>query len=200
MDLSVKPLDNGIVLVSDISLTQKCIKGGIGILKSYLNNKIFPIEDKLNDDDVYYTSLLSCYEMIKTGTTTFNDMFKKKIKADEYLKNAKSIFNEEKNKAEEMKKEILESANKEKEDILNQANLEKEDILKKVQEEKEKLLMEKEEKKPVKKQTKKKENVPLVKQDKKITKKASSKKKESNEYLQSLKKSSNKKNKKVKGK
>lgn len=44
-------------------------------LNDWLNNKIWPIEDKLTDDDMYYTSLLSCIEMIKTGTTLSNDMY-----------------------------------------------------------------------------------------------------------------------------
>jgi len=44
-------------------------------LMDWLNTKIWPIEDKFKDEDVYYTSLLSCYEMIKSGTTTFNDMY-----------------------------------------------------------------------------------------------------------------------------
>lgn len=44
-------------------------------LDSWLNNKIWPIEDKMTDEDIYYTTLLSCIEMIKTGTTTFNDMY-----------------------------------------------------------------------------------------------------------------------------
>ena len=44
-------------------------------LDNWLKNKIWPIEDKMTDDDMYYTSLLSIIEMIKTGTTTFNDMY-----------------------------------------------------------------------------------------------------------------------------
>ena len=44
-------------------------------LQDWLNNKIWPIEDKMDEDDVYYGSLLSCMEMIKTGTTTSNDMY-----------------------------------------------------------------------------------------------------------------------------
>lgn len=44
-------------------------------LDSWLNNKIWPIEDKLTDDDLYYTTLLSMVEMIKTGSTCFNDMY-----------------------------------------------------------------------------------------------------------------------------
>lgn len=44
-------------------------------LNSWLNDMIWPVEDKLTNEDVYYTTLLSCYEMIKTGTTTCNDMY-----------------------------------------------------------------------------------------------------------------------------
>ena len=44
-------------------------------LDSWLNDKIWPIEDKLTDDDLYYTTLLSMIEMIKTGSTCFNDMY-----------------------------------------------------------------------------------------------------------------------------
>lgn len=44
-------------------------------LNDWLNNKIWPIEDNLTNDDVYYSTLLSCIEMIKTGTTMCNDMY-----------------------------------------------------------------------------------------------------------------------------
>lgn len=44
-------------------------------LNDWLNSKIWPIEDKLTDEDMYYTSLLSCIEMIKTGTVLSNDMY-----------------------------------------------------------------------------------------------------------------------------
>ena len=44
-------------------------------LQKWLNEKIWPIEDKLTDEDVYYSSLLSLIEMIKTGTTCSNDMY-----------------------------------------------------------------------------------------------------------------------------
>ncbi len=38
-------------------------------------SEIFPIEDKLNDDDIYWASLLGISEMIKSGCTTFSDMY-----------------------------------------------------------------------------------------------------------------------------
>lgn len=44
-------------------------------LMDWLENAIFPVEDKLRPDDIYWNSLLSCIELIKSGTTTFNDMY-----------------------------------------------------------------------------------------------------------------------------
>lgn len=44
-------------------------------LQEWLNDKIWPMEDKLNEKDIYYASLLSCIEMIKSGTTCFNDQY-----------------------------------------------------------------------------------------------------------------------------
>ncbi len=44
-------------------------------LDAWLNDKIWPIENHMCDEDIYYTTLLSCLEMIKTGTTCFNDMY-----------------------------------------------------------------------------------------------------------------------------
>jgi len=44
-------------------------------LNDWLNKKIWPIENNMTDEDVYYTSLLSIIEMIKTGTTCSNDMY-----------------------------------------------------------------------------------------------------------------------------
>lgn len=44
-------------------------------LRDWLNKKIWPMEAKLTEEDIYYASLLSCIEMIKTGTTTFNDQY-----------------------------------------------------------------------------------------------------------------------------
>lgn len=43
--------------------------------QDWLTEKIWPIEDKLTPNDVYKSSLLSCIEMIKTGTTTVNDQY-----------------------------------------------------------------------------------------------------------------------------
>ncbi len=44
-------------------------------LQDWLTKKIWPMEDKLTNEDIYYTSYLSFLEMIKTGTTTINDMY-----------------------------------------------------------------------------------------------------------------------------
>lgn len=44
-------------------------------LQYWLKNKIWPIEDKLSNEDIYWATMLSCLEMIKTGTTTINDMY-----------------------------------------------------------------------------------------------------------------------------
>lgn len=45
------------------------------ITQDWLEKKIWPMEDKLTKEDIYYASLLSFVEMIKTGTTTINDMY-----------------------------------------------------------------------------------------------------------------------------
>ncbi len=44
-------------------------------LQTWLNEYIWPREANLNDDLVYAGSKLAMAEMIKTGTTTFNDMY-----------------------------------------------------------------------------------------------------------------------------
>ena len=44
-------------------------------LMDWLENAIFPVEDKLKPDDIYWNSYLSCLEMIASGTTTCNDMY-----------------------------------------------------------------------------------------------------------------------------
>ena len=44
-------------------------------LQDWLSKKIWPMEDKLTNEDIYYASMLSFIEMIKTGCTTINDMY-----------------------------------------------------------------------------------------------------------------------------
>lgn len=44
-------------------------------LSDWLRKKMWPIEDKMVADDAYWASMLSGIEMIKSGTTTFNDMY-----------------------------------------------------------------------------------------------------------------------------
>jgi 5-methylthioadenosine/S-adenosylhomocysteine deaminase len=44
-------------------------------LMKWLNEKIWPLEAKLKPEDVYWGSMLCCLEMIKSGTTTFADMY-----------------------------------------------------------------------------------------------------------------------------
>ena len=46
-------------------------------LMPWLEQKIWPNEAKLTRDDVYWGAKLACLEMIKTGTTTFVDMYHK---------------------------------------------------------------------------------------------------------------------------
>lgn len=44
-------------------------------LIDWLENKIWPVEKRLDDEMVYWGSKLAALEMIKTGTTTFNDQY-----------------------------------------------------------------------------------------------------------------------------
>ena len=44
-------------------------------LMTWLENYIWPLEEKLENKDVYYASKLALIEMIKSGTTTFADMY-----------------------------------------------------------------------------------------------------------------------------
>lgn len=44
-------------------------------LMDWLEKAIYPVEDKLEPEDIYWNSYLSCLEMIKSGTTTCNDMY-----------------------------------------------------------------------------------------------------------------------------
>jgi 5-methylthioadenosine/S-adenosylhomocysteine deaminase len=44
-------------------------------LHEWLFNKIFPMEDRLNDEDIYWGTSLAAVEMIKSGTTALADMY-----------------------------------------------------------------------------------------------------------------------------
>ncbi len=44
-------------------------------LMEWLFNKIFPLEERLTEKDVYWASSLAILEMLKTGTTAFCDMY-----------------------------------------------------------------------------------------------------------------------------
>ena len=44
-------------------------------LMDWLNNKIWPVEAKMNRGDIYWGAMLAALEMIRTGTTAFADMY-----------------------------------------------------------------------------------------------------------------------------
>ncbi|MCL5058490.1 MAG: amidohydrolase [Actinobacteria bacterium] len=44
-------------------------------LMKWLEEKIWPLEARLEEEDVYWGTLLCCLEMIRSGTTTFADMY-----------------------------------------------------------------------------------------------------------------------------
>lgn len=44
-------------------------------LMDWLQNKIWPIEAKMKKEDIYWGAMLAIVEMIKSGTTTFADMY-----------------------------------------------------------------------------------------------------------------------------
>lgn len=44
-------------------------------LQPWLREKIWPLEAKLTEEDVYWGAKLACLEMIRSGTTLFNDMY-----------------------------------------------------------------------------------------------------------------------------
>ncbi len=45
------------------------------LLMDWLENKIWPVEKNLTAEDIYWGSMLAIAEMIKSGTTTFADMY-----------------------------------------------------------------------------------------------------------------------------
>jgi 5-methylthioadenosine/S-adenosylhomocysteine deaminase len=44
-------------------------------LHDWLTNYIWPLEAKMTEEDIYHGARLACLEMIKSGTTCFNDMY-----------------------------------------------------------------------------------------------------------------------------
>ncbi len=44
-------------------------------LESWLENKIWPLETKLNEEDIFWGAKLGCLEQIRFGITCFNDMY-----------------------------------------------------------------------------------------------------------------------------
>ncbi|MFB6191269.1 MAG: amidohydrolase [Candidatus Nanohaloarchaea archaeon] len=44
-------------------------------LQDWLKEDIFPAEEKLDEEDAFVGALLACSEMLKTGTTCFNEMY-----------------------------------------------------------------------------------------------------------------------------
>jgi len=44
-------------------------------VQQWLEKKIWPLEKHITEEDVYWGAKLACLEMIKTGTTFFNDMY-----------------------------------------------------------------------------------------------------------------------------
>jgi 5-methylthioadenosine/S-adenosylhomocysteine deaminase len=44
-------------------------------LHDWLTNYIWPLESKMGEEDIYHGARLACLEMIKSGTTCFNDMY-----------------------------------------------------------------------------------------------------------------------------
>ncbi|MEM4663003.1 MAG: amidohydrolase [Candidatus Diapherotrites archaeon] len=44
-------------------------------LHTWLTKHIFPVEARMKPKDIYYGTMLACAEMIRSGTTCFNDMY-----------------------------------------------------------------------------------------------------------------------------
>src|SRR5579875_4231242 len=50
-------------------------------LMTWLTERVFPMEAKLTEDAIYWGTLLACWEMIRSGTTCFTDMYMSMHKA-----------------------------------------------------------------------------------------------------------------------
>jgi 5-methylthioadenosine/S-adenosylhomocysteine deaminase len=57
-------------------------------LMEWLNHYIFPAESKSNGEQVYWSTLLACAEMIRSGTTSFLDMYLFEDRTAEAIKEA----------------------------------------------------------------------------------------------------------------
>lgn len=68
----VAPLVNG---HTHAAMTLFRGSGGDLPLMPWLQERIWPVEAKLDDEDVYWGARLACAEMIRTGTTRFWDMY-----------------------------------------------------------------------------------------------------------------------------
>ena len=44
-------------------------------LMDWLNDMVWPVEAKMNSDDIYWGAMLAMVEMVRSGTTTFADMY-----------------------------------------------------------------------------------------------------------------------------
>ncbi|MFZ5766132.1 MAG: amidohydrolase [Thermodesulfobacteriota bacterium] len=72
---------NGVIMPGLINVhthaAMSCMRGLADDLPlmAWLQEHIFPVEGRLTGDMVYYAALLSMVEMIKSGTTTFCDMY-----------------------------------------------------------------------------------------------------------------------------
>ena len=92
-------------------------------LQEWLETKIWPVERKLTEDDVYWGTKLACLEMIKSGTIFFNDMYwhwrgSARAVAESGIRAALSAvfidgFDEEKSKEQIIRNEALYKESKE---------------------------------------------------------------------------------------
>ncbi|WP_139653692.1 amidohydrolase [Raoultibacter phocaeensis] len=44
-------------------------------LQTWLNDRVFPFEAKITDEDAYWATVLACAEMLRYGTVSFSDMY-----------------------------------------------------------------------------------------------------------------------------
>lgn len=44
-------------------------------LQAWLNDRVFPFEDKITGEDAYWATMLACAEMLRYGTVSFSDMY-----------------------------------------------------------------------------------------------------------------------------